>query len=187
MGLLSDMGPIEDFESTMKQQGVIKKIGLRQFMHRMRLYAHWKKPADISHIKWGEEIEGHFLCRDKSGGLWACREDIDEEYSNTPFPLFFEYGTWMFEMIPSGPYSTDCNFYDTVESIRQKYRFLHSKSRLALTIPVLPILGYRDPDNKAPFVNEVTQSCYIDDPHIAGHPRFKFLTKHIRMRRQHTV
>ena len=89
MGLLSDMGPMVDFETMMKQQTLLKNIGLRQFMHRLRLYSTWKKPKDIGYIKWGEEIEGHFLCRDDQGALWPCREDISEEYSTTPFPIMF--------------------------------------------------------------------------------------------------
>ena len=54
-----------------------------------------------------------------------------------------------------------------------------------MTIPCLPILGLdKDPNN---FNNTITQSIYIDDNHIANHPRFKTLTKHIRTRRESTV
>lgn len=46
-------------------------------------------------------------------------------------------------------------------------------------------MGVRDP--KKPFINEVTQSQYISDDHIAPHPRFPTLTKNIRLRRKQTV
>jgi hypothetical protein len=49
----------------------------------------------------------------------------------------------MFEVIPSEPYNTNCNFYDIIASIRNKYQILKTKPRLALTIPVIPFLGIR--------------------------------------------
>jgi len=61
MGLLTDLGPIEDFEETLKLQKVLKTIGIKQFINRLKMYATWTKPEGIDHIKWGEEIEGHFL------------------------------------------------------------------------------------------------------------------------------
>lgn len=48
----------------------------------------------------------------------------------------------------------------------------------------MPFLGVKRPEN---FNNTITQSIYIDDSHIANHPRFRTLTKHIRTRREHTV
>ncbi len=53
MGLLSDLGPIVDFETAKTQQMTIKRIGIRQFLHRLKLYASWKKPATLASIKWG--------------------------------------------------------------------------------------------------------------------------------------
>lgn len=61
MGILSDLGPIEDFEETKKQQKELKILGVKQFLYRLRLYSKWTKPAGSGQIKWGEEIEGHFL------------------------------------------------------------------------------------------------------------------------------
>lgn len=52
-----------------------------------------------------------------------------------------------------------------------------------MTIPVIPFMGVRDLKREKKFVNEITQSLYIDDDHIADHPRFKTLTKNIRLRR----
>ncbi len=68
----------------------------------------------------------------------------------------FEYGSWMFEMIPDQPYNTNCNFYEIIYSIRDKYKALASKSRIALTIPVIPLLGLRDP--LLPIHNPITNS-----------------------------
>lgn len=56
-----------------------------------------------------------------------------------------------------------------------------------MTIPVIPFMGVRDPTKEKKFTNEITQSIYIDDDHIANHPRFKTLTKNIRLRRGRTV
>ena len=57
------------------------------------------------------------------------------------FPLMLEYGRWMFEMIPSEPYKTECNFEKVVESLRDRYKELHSSEDIYLTIPSLPFLG----------------------------------------------
>ncbi len=60
---------------------------------------------------------------------------------------------------------------------------MHTKNRIALTIPVIPFLGLRNPLKEKYFNNTITNSIYIDDDHISNHPRFKTLTKHIRLRR----
>lgn len=94
----------------------------------------------------------------------------------------FEYGSWMFEMIPSEPYNTRCDFKDIIKLIRSKYQSLHKRSRIAITIPVIPFLGYRD--MATPITNnKITQSLYVDDTHISEHPRFKTLSQNIRFRR----
>jgi glutamate--cysteine ligase catalytic subunit len=62
---------------------------------------------------------------------------------------------------------------------------LASKPRIALTIPVIPLLGVRYTQKS--LNNTITQSIYIDDDHIASHPRFKTLTKNIRLRRGEKV
>ena len=48
-------------------------------------------------------------------------------------------------------------------------------------------MGVRDQTKEKKFTNEITQSIYIDDDHIANHPRFRTLTKNIRLRRGRTV
>jgi hypothetical protein len=96
-----------------------------------------------------------------------------------------EYGRWMIEMIPSEPYSSHQNFKEVIESIRQRYKFFHDKSRVMLTIPAIPFLGLAK--NEEAFDNTYTQSDYIDDRHIQDHIRFKTLTKNIRLRRGRTV
>ena len=54
MGILSDLGLIEDFEETLKQQKHLKIIGIKQFLYRLKRYAKWTKPTGLAHIKWGE-------------------------------------------------------------------------------------------------------------------------------------
>lgn len=93
----------------------------------------------------------------------------------------------MFEMTPSFPYSTKCDFREIIKSIREKYHILHSKPRIALTIPSVPLLGLRNSKNEEKFVNDITKSRYISDNHIADHIRFRTLTRNIRKRRGRTV
>lgn len=89
--------------------------------------------------------------------------------------------------MPKKPHTTTCNFSDYIILIREKYETLRKKSKIALTIPVIPFLGVRDHKKEKKFINEITQSIYIDDDHIADHPRFRTLTKNIRLRRGRTV
>lgn len=37
-------------------------------------------------------------------------EPLSSEYESVDFPLVLEYGSWMFEMTPTEPYSTECDF-----------------------------------------------------------------------------
>ena len=124
---------------------MLKVIGVKQFLFRLKRYAKWMKTTDLGHIKWGEQIEGHFLKLNSENELELCKEDISEEYKDLKFPLMFQYGSWMFEMIPSEPYNTNCNFYEIINSIRKKYIALSNRPRIALTIPVIPLLGVRKP------------------------------------------
>lgn len=93
----------------------------------------------------------------------------------------------MFEVTPAEPYFTECDFWEVIRNIKAKYETLRSKSRIALTIPTIPFLGVRDPEDEEPFDNTYTQSLYIDDKLIADHNRFRTLTKNIRLRRGHKV
>lgn len=93
----------------------------------------------------------------------------------------------MFEMTPSEPYSTECDFGEIIRTIKKKYQILQSKSRIPLTIPNIPLLGLRSQDSSKPFDNTITQSLYIDDTHISNHLRFRTLTKNIRVRRGEKV
>lgn len=77
MGLLSDLGPILDFEEMKNIQKLLKIKGIKQFMHRLRLYASWKKPQGLEIIKWGEEIEGHFLKINEKGELELDKADLN--------------------------------------------------------------------------------------------------------------
>ena len=56
----------------------------------------------------------------------------------------FEYGSFMFEMTPSEPYSTKFNLDEIVRSIRDRYQVLQFTSRIPLTIPGIPFLGVKD-------------------------------------------
>lgn len=61
MGLLSDLGEILSPEETAKLQPILKRLGIRQFLYILKKYRNWQKTTKPSIIKWGEEIEGHFL------------------------------------------------------------------------------------------------------------------------------
>lgn len=65
-------------------------------------------------------------------------------------------------MIPDKPYNTRCNFNEIIQSIREKYASLQLMKRIALTIPVIPLLGVRETTH--PVINNtITNSMYVDD------------------------
>lgn len=43
MGLLTDLGPMESFEEMQKQQQILKRIGVKQFLHILQKYGKWQK------------------------------------------------------------------------------------------------------------------------------------------------
>ena len=46
------------------------------------------------------------------------------------------------------PYETKGDFQEVIYSIRSRYETMYSKSRIALTIPIIPFLGLRNPNDK---------------------------------------
>ena len=80
----------------------------------------------------------------ESEELELCKKPFGPEYEDLSFPMMQEYGQWMFEIIPSDPYSTESDFSEIIETIKHKYASLQRKSRICLTIPGIPFLGVRD-------------------------------------------
>lgn len=59
---------------------------------------------------------------------------------------------------------------------------MHSKPRLALTIPLIPFLGLRNPNEEEQFINVITESIYISDKHISDFSKYKELVKNAKLR-----
>lgn len=78
MGFQTDLGAIESFEEAQKQQKSLKIMGIKQFLHRLALYSEWTKPNEPFNIKWGEEIEGHFLKIGENGDVELFKESFSE-------------------------------------------------------------------------------------------------------------
>jgi hypothetical protein len=57
-----------------------------------------------------------------TGKLQICLKPLPKTVT---FPLMLEYGRWMFEMIPSVPYKTMCDFEKIVVSLRDRFKELH--------------------------------------------------------------
>lgn len=53
-------------------------MGIKQFLHRLALYSEWTKPNEPFNIKWGEEIEGHFLRIGENSELELYKESFTE-------------------------------------------------------------------------------------------------------------
>jgi len=104
----------------------------------------------------------------------------------------------MIETTPSDPYYTINNLEAVIINLKERRKIIskhlpaNQKVLLTSTFPLLgnPDRQYfklRDEDGNNIFVNEITQSLFIDDRIINTHPRFPTLSKNIRQRRQKRV
>ena len=95
------------YEEIRPLQTLFKQLGIKQFFYVLKNVRNWQKQTKSSIIKWGEEIEGHFLQLSEDKQLELCLgglESLPEEYKALDFPLQVESGRWMFEFTPAEPY-----------------------------------------------------------------------------------
>lgn len=199
MGLLSEGNPLS-WEETKKYADHVRKHGIEQFIH---LYARLKdRQGDI--LKWGDEVEYIIAKFDdenkkaqvslRAHELLAILNKKEVEDPTGVKSLWRpEYGAYMIEGTPGKPYGGLLAHFNLVEA-NMRYRRLEAESLLPLGETLLSITNFprlgspnytfpeyqpnpNDPDSPA-------QSLFMPDEHIyGGHPRFKNLTRNIRLRR----
>lgn len=199
MGLLTEGNPLS-WEETKKHAKHVREHGIEQFIH---LYKRLKdRQGDM--LKWGDEVE-YILVKfndDKKKAQVSLRAQevlakLNQKELDNPHSVKSlwrpEYGAYMIEGTPGKPYGGLLAHFNVVEA-NMRYRRQEAASILpsdesVLSITSFPRLGcpeFTFPEYK-PRPNDsdcYAQSLYYPDEAIfPGHPRFKNLTRNIRLRR----
>ncbi|XP_063704452.1 glutamate--cysteine ligase catalytic subunit [Culicoides brevitarsis] len=199
MGLLSEGNPLS-WEETKKHAEHVRQHGIQQFIN---LYAKLKdRQGDI--LKWGDEIEYmivRFDHENKKAQVSLRAEEIlqklnEEEIKNPDGVKSLwrpEYANYMVEGTPGKPYGGLLAHFNVVEANMSNRRHdvakLLKENEVAMCITSFPMLGMPNftfpPYAPRPDAEDgVAKSLYfVDEAIFPGHPRFKTLSRNIRMRR----
>lgn len=195
MGILKVGKPLE-WKDTVNHSSYIREHGVRQFLHQ------WKNVRDLSHdrLYYGDELEYGLLKLDKinrevriscrSGEVMAelrRREEGHQEHI-VGCTWHQEYGAWMVEGTPSGPYGGYTSSLVLVEKNmrlrRARLLAALAQDEIAPTVVNFPLMGvgaFIHPP--AEVGGPMSLSGFVPDACINPHPRFGTLTANIRSRR----
>eukprot|EP01135_Chromosphaera_perkinsii_P005544 Nk52_evm93s352 gene=Nk52_evmTU93s352 len=196
MGLLVDGSPLEWAEAR-KYADHVRKHGIEQFL---AIYSKVKNNNNDC-LKWGDEVEYYVVVFDDEKK--TCRvnlrvHDLLEELSKEEreategqkLDVLWrpEYGRFMIEGTPGGPYAGQLeDFLEVEENMKLRRKLVNSllkPNESAISMTNFPRLG--SPDfTEPPFTpyGTAAKSLFIPDEAINAHPRFPTLTQCIRERR----
>ncbi|XP_075158520.1 glutamate--cysteine ligase-like [Haematobia irritans] len=203
MGLLTEGSPLS-WNETKALAEHVRKHGIQQFIN---LY-HQLKDRQGDVLKWGDEVEYVIVKFDDNGKVarvsLKAREllaKLNEKEMTDPQGVKSlwrpEYGAYMIEGTPGKPYGGLMAHFNLVEANmryrREEVTELLDKDECVMSITNFPRLGCPEftypiynPNPEDP--NSAAKSLYFPDEAIfPGHPRFKNLTRNIRMRRGEKV
>lgn len=203
MGLLTEGSPLS-WDETKKHAKHVRAHGIEQFIH---LYKRLKdRQGDI--LKWGDEVEYILVNFDdekkkaqvilRSQELLAMLNEKEIADPDGVKSLWRpEYGAYMIEGTPGKPYGGLLAHFNVVEANmkyrRQELAELLGPGESVLSITNFPRLGcpnftYPEFATRPNDPECFAQSDYFPDEAIyPGHPRFKNLTRNIRLRRGEKV
>lgn len=203
MGLLTEGNPLS-WEETKQLADHVRKHGIEQFINLYHRLKH--REGDI--LKWGDEVEYIIVDfdKDQQRARVALRAKdllthLNEKEAADPEGVKSlwrpEYGAYMIEGTPGKPYGGLLAHFNLVEA-NMKYRreevsALLKPNERVMSITNFPRLGsplFTAPEYLPTPENELSaaRSLYFPDEAIyPGHPRFKNLTRNIRMRRGEKV
>eukprot|EP01116_Phalansterium_solitarium_P017337 TRINITY_DN4247_c0_g1_i1.p1 TRINITY_DN4247_c0_g1~~TRINITY_DN4247_c0_g1_i1.p1 ORF type:complete len:634 (+),score=230.49 TRINITY_DN4247_c0_g1_i1:101-2002(+) len=200
MGFLTEGNTFSWEEASSPPTELVKKYGVIQFLN---IYRKSKDRQDDS-FKWGDEIEYILLWlneEDKTARLSLRGHEILDEltaeerldpHGNYETLWRPEYGRFMVEGTPGGPF-TNVNDVQKIEaSMRRRRAVVQAKllpNERLVTVTNFPLLGATEPEF-GPFCHPhaapggpIAQSLFTPDEIIHPHHRFSTLTANIRNRR----
>lgn len=203
MGLLTEGSPLS-WEETKKLAQHVREHGIEQFIN---LFARLKdRQGDV--LKWGDEVEYMIIKFDdeKQTARASLRaldilNQLQEKELRDPDGVKSlwrpEYAAYMVEGTPGKPYGGLLAHFNVVESSmkyrREEVAQLLQEDESVMSITSFPRLGcpsFSDPayDVQPDSPESAAQSLFFPDEAIfSGHPRFKNLTRNIRLRRGEKV
>jgi len=201
MGLLTEGEPLS-WPETAKLSQHVREHGVAQFVN---LYHKLKdRRGDV--LKWGDEVEYTILKVDDErkevkvamrAKEMLARLQEAENSGRKDLPSLWrpEYGSYMVEGTPGVPYGGLIDDFSRVEknmkARRDELEALLAEDELAVSMTVFPRLGcpsFTFPSATPDPVNSFTKSLFWpNEATFQGHPRFKTLTRNIRMRRGEKV
>lgn len=203
MGLLSEGSPLS-WEETHALADHVRQHGIQQFIN---LY-HQLKDRQGDVLKWGDEVEYIIVKFDKTERVARVSlkaqellAKLNEKELNDPQNVKAlwrpEYGAYMIEGTPGKPFGGLMAHLNLVEANmryrREEVTDLLDADECVMSITNFPRLGCKNftypiyqPNPHDPM--SASKSLYFPDEGIyPGHPRFKTLTRNIRMRRGEKV
>lgn len=203
MGLLTEGSPLS-WEETKKLSPHVREHGIEQFIH---LYHRLRdRQGDV--LKWGDEVEYILVKFDdekKIAQVSLRAQDVlqtlnEKELADPEGVKSLwrpEYGAYMVEGTPGKPYGGLLAHFNVVEANmryrRQEVLSLLPPNEFAMSITNFPRLGcpkftFPEYETTPDDENSSARSLFFPDEAIyPGHPRFKTLTRNIRMRRGEKV
>ncbi|XP_048481719.1 glutamate--cysteine ligase isoform X2 [Plutella xylostella] len=201
MGLLTEGNPLS-WEETKALAEHVRQHGIEQFInsyHKLR-----DRTGDV--LKWGDEVEYVIVKFDDENKrvtvslrapelLEKLQEPENTDPTNCKSLWRPEYGAYMVEGTPGRPYGGLLAHFNIVEA-NMRYRRAEASTLLKdgeviMSITNFPRLGcpnFTSPPHAPTPSSGVTMSHFFPDEAIyPGHPRFKNLTRNIRMRRGEKV
>ena len=197
MGLLSKGTPLS-WEQSRAYHDYVKRHGILQFLNIYRTMA--GRENDI--FLWGDEVE-HMIVRidpASNTATIALRAPeilaqlealtLQQQQTGRGWNAHFvpEYGRYMVEATPGGPYggyTADLRMVEpNMRLRRQMVQQLLQPHEYIMTLTAFPLMGvgrYSTPP-ATPY-GPIARSLYIADEVIGPHPRFATLTRNIRIRK----
>ncbi|RZF37755.1 hypothetical protein LSTR_LSTR011975 [Laodelphax striatellus] len=201
MGLLSEGSPLS-WEKTKELADHVRKHGVIQFInlyHRLK-----NREGDV--LKWGDEVEYIIVTFDHEKKvaqvslrapevLSTLQEKELRDPNNVKSLWRPEYGAYMIEGTPGKPYGGLLAHFNIVEANmrmrRQEATHVLQGNEVLFSLTAFPRLGcpnFSSPSYKPTPSSGASCSLFIPDETIfPGHPRFKTLTRNIRLRRGEKV
>jgi len=201
---LSEGEPLS-WEETHKYADHVRRHGVEQFVH---LYNRLNvRRGDI--LKWGDEIE-YFIIRiddaSKTARVSMRAEELlrrlqepERKAATTGEALKSlwrpEYSSYCIEGTPGAPYSGQISCFNEVELNmklrRDEVEKLLEDNEILVSMSIFPRLGvnpFTQPHSKPDVDHSFTRSLFWpNEATFQGHPRFRTLTRNIRMRRGEKV
>lgn len=201
MGLLSEGSPLS-WEETKNLADHVRKHGIIQFIN---LYKRLRdRQGDI--LKWGDEVEYVLVKFDdeaktvklslRAGEILKTLNEKEQSDPDNIKSLWRpEYGAYMLEGTPGKPYGGLLVHFNVVEANmkyrRQEATKLLGPNEILMSLTNFPRMGapdFTDPPMQPAPSSSASKSLFFPDEAIyPGHPRFKTLTRNIRLRRGEKV